>query len=123
MSASHFPVLRVTALQAAAALALYERHVHSLAASWLDMELYEQVSREIDEIKLFCAAIPDVNVPWSALLVSHTEMVRALWEGGRSDTPSTREETQRRLDDHLVCIDTLARRCLRTAERNGVPGA
>lgn len=115
MSASHFPAMRATAMQVATALARYERHVRALAATWLDMELYAEVSQEIDEIKVCCAALPQLAVPWTALLVSHAEMIHALWQGAGSDAPATREETQRRLDEHLACIDALARRCVRLA--------
>lgn len=101
MSASHFPAMRATAMQVATALARYERHV--------------EVSQEIDEIKVCCAALPQLAVPWTALLVSHAEMIHALWQGAGSDAPATREETQRRLDEHLACIDALARRCVRLA--------
>src|SRR5689334_4241037 len=105
MSASHFPVMRVAAMQAASALARYERHVRRLAATWLDMDLYAEVSGEIDEIKLLCATLPHVAVPWTNLLVSHAELVHALWQGEHAADPNGAELSHQRLDEHLACID------------------
>jgi hypothetical protein len=113
MSAREPEAHRAHALQAAAALARYERHVRRLAATWLEMELYATVSAEIDEIGRACAQLPDVQVSWVALLVSHTELVHALWRVGK---PSLEvDDSSLALREHLQCIDALARRCLRLA--------
>ena len=123
MSASHSAVLRVTALQAAAALARYERHVRTLAGTWLDMELYEEVSGEIDEIKAFCAGMPEVTLAWSALLVSHAELIHALWKDAHLAHPAGDEPADRLLAEHIACIRVLARRCLRVAAHAETRGA
>ena len=115
MSVSHSAVLRVTALQAAAALGRYERHVRTLADTWLDMDLYTEVSEEIDEIKNYCAGMPEVTVAWSGLMVSHAELIHALWQAAQDgDAP---EQARRQLDDHLACIEVLSRRCHWVADR------
>lgn len=120
MSASHFPAVRATALHAATALARYERHVRKLAATWLDMELYRTVSQEIDEIQRDCTMLPDVAAAWAALLVSHADLVHALWRSTQPATPAgPAPEVRPQLEQHLACIDTLARRCLRVTERGG----
>jgi hypothetical protein len=120
MSASHFPAIRATALQLTAALARYELHVSRLVVGGLEMDLYETVSEEIDEIKVFCAAVPGVAVPWAALLVSHAELIHALWrQANQAPTARTGSDVTWRLQDHLACIDVLARRCMRIAERHG----
>jgi hypothetical protein len=113
MSAGDAAAIRASALGAAAALASYERHVRRLATTWLDMDLYRTVSAEIDAIGNACAKLPNVQVPWIALLVSHAELVHALW---RSDGKAlTLPGSEAALQEHLHCIDTLARRCLRVA--------
>jgi hypothetical protein len=119
MSASHFPAVRATALHAATALARYERHVRKLAATWLDMELYRTVSEEIDEIQRDCTMLPDVAAPWAALLVSHADLVHALWRSTQTATPAgPAPDVRPQLERHLACIDALARRCLRAMERS-----
>ena len=116
MSPGEPAAIRASALSAAAALASYERHVRRLAATWLDMELYRLVSSEVDAIGRACAHLPSVHVPWVALLVSHAELVHALWrsDGQSADLRGCEEALQ----EHLHCIDALARRCLRLAGLN-----
>lgn len=122
MSASHLPAMCATALETVAALARYERHVRRLAGTWLDLDLYRSVSDEVDAIGKQCALFPRLRVAWSALLVSHTELVYALLRGGDQDTRPPHEEVPRRLQRHLESIDVLARRCLlETEPYAGVP--
>jgi hypothetical protein len=116
MSASHLPAVRATAMQAAVALARYERHVRRLSATWLNMELYRTVSDEADEIRSLCANLPQMSGPHAELLISHAELIHALWRRG-DDSTLPAEEVTCRLAEHLLCIDALARSCLRTAER------
>jgi len=123
MSASQFPALRATALQAARSLARYERHVRRLVATWLDMELYRTVSEEMDHIQLTCATLPELTVPWTSLLVSHADLVYTLWRCGEKVGAAQRESVDRQLQEHLERVDALARRCLRLADRSrSAPG-
>lgn len=122
MSAGHSTVLRATALQASAALARYERHVRKLASSWLDMELYQLVSAEIDEIKLYSATLPHVAVPWAALLTSHAELIHALWRSQQAGAARGAPQVEQQLQEHLACVDSMARRCLRLAASFDAPG-
>lgn len=120
MSASHLPAMRATALHAAAALARYERHVRRLTATWLDMDLYQTVSNEIDEIKVYCTTLPQLSRGWTDLLVSHAELIHALWSGAElEEDPTLPDERTNRLRQHLDCIDSLARDCLHVAELYG----
>lgn len=116
MSASPLPALRATALQATSILARYERHVRRLAATWLDMDLYRTVSAELDEIRSLCALLPQVTLPWVGLLVSHAELIHALWSNARQGGPTAAAEVDHQLRAHLACIDALARRCLRSVD-------
>lgn len=123
MSANHAPALRAMALQVAITLARYERHVRRLPDTWLDMELYRTVSQEIDEIRLSCAALPELTVPWTALLLSHADLVYALWHcGGTRDGPP-RDTVEHKLEEHLERVDALARRCVALARTYGDAGA
>ena len=113
MSACHMPALRATAIETAMALARYERHVRRLVNTWVDMELYQTVSSEIDQIRTCCGTLPQVAVPWTALLISHAELVHALWQSMPDPAGAQGPAVQAKLQEHLVCIDALARRCLR----------
>jgi len=122
MSANHAPALRAMALQVAMTLARYERHVRRLATTWLDMELYRTVSQEIDEVRLSCAAIPELTAPWTALLVSHADLVYALWYCGNGRQGPAWDAVEHRLEEHLERVDTLARRCVALARIYGEAG-
>lgn len=114
MSASHLPALRATALQAAVTLARYERHVRRLSASWPDIDLYSAASKQIDEVRALCAPLPGVAVPVARLLISHAELIHALWQQGEGRGAA--EEVATRLREHQACIDALARHCLRASD-------
>lgn len=113
MSACQRPALRATAIETAMGLARYERHVRRLVDTWVDMELYQTVSSEIDHIRTCCGPLPQVAVPWTALLISHAELVHALWQSMDDPAGARAPAVQARLQEHLACIDVLARRCLR----------
>lgn len=115
MSASDGAVSSATALRVAASLARYERHVRRLVASWLDMDLYLHVSQEIDEIRQDCMLVPQLSLPWTALLISHADLVHALWRSGEAPRPAPDEEVTLQLQQHLASVDRLARVCLRLA--------
>ena len=115
MSASDGALLAATAMRVAGNLARYERHVRRLVASWLDMDLYLNVSQEIDEIRHDCVQVPQLSLPWTALLISHADLVHALWRSGEAHRGGPTEEVALQLQEHLAGIDRLARQCLRVA--------
>lgn len=117
MSASECQVMEATAVEVVASLDAYERHVRQLVFTWLDMDLYGTVSAEIDTIRLCCAAMPELSVPWVALLVSHAELVHCLWRSGQPGQHLATGELQRHLQEHLQCIATLAERSRRLRAR------
>jgi CDP-diacylglycerol pyrophosphatase len=108
MSIGAFRAIDAITLQVMATLETYERDAAELAQRWLDMDLYQAVSEEIDEIQRFSVAIPGVSVAAAALLIAHSELVYTLW---RSDEP------ERVLDEHQAAIESLRRACMRRAMR------
>lgn len=94
-------------------LATYEVHVRQLVSTWLDMDLYHTVSAEIDAIRAACGMLPELSVPWVALLVSHAELVHCLWRRGQPGHPPGTGDLQQLLQEHLQCIARLAERSRR----------
>lgn len=123
MSESHFPVTSVMALQAATALARYDRHVRMLAATWLDMELYSIVSEDVDEVRRCCEPVPELGLASTRLLLSHAELIHELWRSGQREGMLGNAEINDRLHEHLACIEAVARRCRRIAHRSGTRAA
>lgn len=118
MSASQQAVQRVTAMKIAAALRSYERHIVRLVPSWLDVDLYQTASVEIDQVRAWCGTLPGVSVPWIALLISHADLMLSLWNSAGHPPGACNDEIQQRLAEHVACIHALAHRCQQLA---GVP--
>lgn len=118
MSASHAPVLDAIAFQLAAALDRYEQDVESMVESWLDMELYGRVSEEVEEIRVFCAALmPQVSVHWVELLIAHAELVHSLWRLRFREDSADGERLREVRSRHDACVASLRARCIRLLTR------
>jgi len=115
MSASQLPAMQATALHAVACLQTYEEHVRQLVAGWLDMDLYQTVSAEIDNVKTCCSLLPGLAVPIAALLITHPQLVHCLWRNSQPGRQGGLSECDGRLRDHLNSIHVLSRKCLRIA--------
>lgn len=116
MTGSECQSMHAAASEVDAALEIYEIDVRRLVRTWLDMDLYHEVSAEIDDVRSCCARIPELATAWVALLVSHAELVHCLWRSSQPGERVTREELQRRLEDHVECIRALSDRSRRLAE-------
>lgn len=110
MSAREFPAIDATAFQLAALLEQYEQDVEQLTSTWLDAALYERVCRELGDMRLLCAGLPLLSVPWVNLLISHAELMHCLWRGAPGGGASSPAE--RCKERHLVAIHTLREKCL-----------
>jgi hypothetical protein len=109
LSASQRRAIQAIAFELVAALENYEEAADQLVATWLDMELYQSVSRQVDHMKTLCASLPQLAVPWVGLLISHSELVHCLWKCGETFLPSKDfEECRAR---HSRAIVALRERC------------
>src|SRR4051794_39107822 len=84
MSASHAPAIDAIAFQLAGLLETYGEKVERMVDTWLDMELYREVSDAVEEIRTLSVILPGLSVQWVELLIAHTELVHALWRGGQA---------------------------------------
>lgn len=121
MSASHAPALDAIALQLAAALDKYEREVDAMVGSWLEMERYAEVSADIEQIRMYASALPQLSVFWVELLIAHAELVHCLWRS-KFDAPEERPELAAVQKRHGSCVASLRRRCLHLLDQ-GTTGA
>jgi hypothetical protein len=109
LSAPEFRTIEAAAFQLAALLERYEEHVEELTSTWLDMELYVKVGKEVDEMRLHCATLPQLSVPWVHLLISHTELVHCLWKTSPDGQPSAKLADCR--GKHAIAIRALREKC------------
>lgn len=109
MSAPQFRALDAVAFQLAALLEKYEEDVEELASRWPDTTLYTRVSREIDEMRLLCASLPLLSVPWVHLLISHAELMHCLWKCTAGGKSRAAEDCKA---NHYIAIRALREKCL-----------
>lgn len=113
MTASHAPILDAIAFQLAAALESYERDVGALAASRLDMELYRQVSEQVDQIRVYTASLPQLGVPWVELLIAHAELIHQMWRAQNAGAAAGDPDFAPSLQRHGHAVRALHRACVR----------
>ena len=123
MSASQASALDEISFQLAATLDTYDHDVAKMVETWLDMELYRTVSEEIEEIRRYSAAMPQLSVPWAELLIAHGELVHSLWRLRFQDVDSDRERLAEVRDRHTACVHSLKVRCVRMLARPAQQGS
>jgi hypothetical protein len=113
MSAYHAPALDAIALQLVGALEKYEADVVAMTDSWQDFELYNTVSTQLDQIRMYSSALPEVRVQWVELLIAHAELIHGMWRAqyGRQADPAEKTITVR--DHHAAAVAALRNRCQR----------
>lgn len=107
MSACHAPVLDTVAFQLAAGLEEYEQSVQKMADTWLDMDLYRSVGDQIEQIRLYSAALPQLSVPWVELLIAHAEVVHCLWRGPQPAAMANGRTLRQARNHHSNCVAAL----------------
>jgi hypothetical protein len=120
MTASAAPILDAIAFQLAAALDKYDQDSEKLICGWLDMDLYREVSEQIDHIRMYSSALPEARVQWVELLIAHSELVHSLW---RTEYGKVAQGEGQSVADvrarHADCIAALRNRCVRLISRSG----
>jgi hypothetical protein len=79
MSRSQGHALSAIAFQLAAELESYQEQADALIRAPFDPDLYQRVSRHIDSMRMYAAALPSVSVAWVEVLIRHFELTHALW--------------------------------------------
>jgi hypothetical protein len=97
------------AFQLAAALEAYEAEVSTMLARPMDPPAYQQVSRRMDEMRMYAATLPSVSVAWVELLIRHFELTHALWRSQR-DGPNAPDLEPLREQVHAAVVQ-LSRKC------------
>lgn len=103
------------ALQLAAALGRYEADAERLVGTWLDMELYADVTQQVEAMRLYSGALRAVGVQWVRVLIGHSDLIHLLWRSGGQATQ--RVKVDRFWREHVDAVRALRARCLREAAR------
>lgn len=117
MSATHAPALDAIAFQLAAALETYDHSVKRMVDGWLDMDRYRSVNEQVEQIRMYTAALPQLSVPWVELLIAHAELVHCLWRGEYGTRLQDGRGLPQVREHHGECVAVLHGRCLRLISR------
>ncbi|RYY98997.1 MAG: hypothetical protein EOO24_17840 [Comamonadaceae bacterium] len=112
MSASNAAAFDALAFQLAAALDRYDAEFAELMRRWPDMELYNGVSKRIDELRMVSASFPELSVQYVSLLIAHAELVHCLWKTQTEPATASGNLAVAR-DEHQMAIRSMRRKCLR----------
>ena len=118
MSATHAPVLDAIAFQLIAALEQYERDTTVMIERWPDLETYQEVSDQIETIRMYSSALDEARVQWVELLIAHAELVHFLWRAQGGLAADAAEQMANVRDRHADCVVALRNRCLRLIHRS-----
>jgi hypothetical protein len=121
MTASHAPVLDAIAFQMAAALETYEHDVERMLEEWLDMDLYREVSGQVEEIRMYSAALPQLGVPWVEVRISHAELIHHMWRVQNARPAPDAEDFESVRQRHAEAVRRLHAACLRLLTQSGEP--
>jgi hypothetical protein len=102
-------------MRLAAALEQYDGECAELVRTWLDMELYTEVSGLVDEMRTCCEWFPELSVRWVAFLISHSELMFCLWQSGSGN--SRGPEVQACARNHSATLRHLRKGCARVCEK------
>ena len=109
MSASQAHALSAIGFQLAATLDAYEQDVCALVAGGFDSERYRRLSRHMDEMRMYSAALPAVSVAWVEVMIRHFELTHELWRVQQSGPRSAElREVHLRLQE---ATQRLSRKC------------
>lgn len=109
MSAGHSHVASATAFQLVARLEHYEQDMGQMLACPTDPELYGEVARHMDQMRLYAASLPEVSVAWVELLIRHFELTHCVWRMRQAGEGAA--ELQELRGQHQEAVQSLARKC------------
>jgi hypothetical protein len=112
------PALSAIAFQLSAALENYQSQIDRLSDPWSQRREYDVVSRVFDQIRMLKGALPELSVDMVEVLISHVELMKALWLSGSSrgeqDEPILEDVRSR----HREAVARMYAHCLRIFRRD-----
>jgi hypothetical protein len=109
-------MVSAVAFKLSAALESYQLHVDHLSDPWSQRREYDLVSRIFDEIRMLKGALPELSVEMVEVLISHVELMKALWLSGASPQKAMRDPSQVR-GRHRQAVERMYGHCLRLFSR------
>jgi hypothetical protein len=117
MSAVPSQALDAIALQLVTALERYAVDTGEMISNWPDLERYESVSTQIEQIRMYAAALSEARAPWVELLIAHSELVHLLWRVQYGEEHLSMDQTIGVRLHHTDAVAALRNRCMRIVAR------
>lgn len=118
MSASPSHALDAIAFQLVAALEKYDADADAMVENWPDLDRYREVSAQIENIRMYSAALSDVRVQWVELLIAHAELIHFLWRVKFGESLDAKAQIASVREHHADCVVALRNRSLRVIQRS-----
>lgn len=109
MSAPQFQALSAIAFQLAATLEAYDESISAMLAAPMDAELYRRVSEQVDQMRMYAAALPTLSGAWVEVLIRHFELTHGLWRAQRDPGTVALTDLREALSGAVL---RLSRRCI-----------
>jgi hypothetical protein len=109
MSAPQFQALSAIAFQLAATLEAYEEGISAMLAAPMDPELYRRVSEQVDQMRMYAAALPTLSGAWVEVLIRHFELTHGMWRAQRDPDTVALADLHGQLSG---AVHRLSRRCM-----------
>ncbi|RYF15311.1 MAG: hypothetical protein EOO30_14985 [Comamonadaceae bacterium] len=110
MSAPQINALSAIAFQLAATLQAYQADMDLLVGQGFDPDVYRRVSAQVDQMRMYAAALPPLSVAWVEVMIRHFELTHGLW---RAHKPGGEGVDVDRLHAQLdEAVERLARKCV-----------
>jgi hypothetical protein len=109
MSAAQTHATDAVAFQLLAALDRYESSIEEMLASWPDLQGYSMDSVQVDDLRLYSAALPHTSVGFVTLLISRSELLQCLFRKGGQPTAA---DVAACSGEHAIAIANLRRKCV-----------
>lgn len=111
MSISGLPEAQALAGELSGVLDRYQADLDELVAHKLETPVHRRVTADIERIRLCSGPVPELSVAAAAVLISHSQVIYALWRTEFRDPPISADESARVLADHRACVERLRQRC------------
>jgi len=116
MSVSSAPIQRTVALQLAQALERYQLDFDAMVESWMETTHYRSVTRELHDIRMMKASLPQLSEEMAEVLIRHVELVHAIWNAQIRPTGDHSEEMKRLRTRHSTAVEAMRRKCVALSE-------
>jgi signal transduction histidine kinase len=113
MAASEARITAAIASQMLAALEQYGAEVELILTEGSQDGSYARLGHRLDEIKRYASSAPQLSRPWAELLISHFELVSAVWQYGNSSGAVDVREVH---DKHKLAVERIGVECRRLAQ-------